>query len=194
MVSIYTMDDQSNILDQMNAMKEQYYKDNDKSWLFKKKQKLQCAETISNQFDIGAALQKTAFLVPNTNKIYMDYPVFKLFANPSNYAVIIQYLFSLYDLAIQRDGSYEIHVNLNSFTVSSIERYKELFQMFYDYSYSASTPYTSLIAQLYIYNTPSILEHAASMWKKIVAADVMKKMAILNRSESEARLEELFRK
>jgi hypothetical protein len=182
----------NSFIDKMNSLKDKYYADHKKNIIFKNAQKLECAKAISSEIDIETILQKTVFIIPNTNKVYLDYTVFKLFANPSNYQVIVDHIFQCFEVAIRQYGDYEAHTNLKSFTVSSIKRYEEIFNLFYQKSYAAQISFSKIIAKLCLYNTPFVIEGTAGMLKSIIDADALSKTVIYKKDNSDQLLAELL--
>ena len=58
--------------DEIQKVKEKYYDSHKKNCLFKNAQKLDCAQHVSNNLDLEKMIQCTAFIIPNTNKIYYN--------------------------------------------------------------------------------------------------------------------------
>ena len=85
----------SNLKNDLQKLQNEFYNNSNKNFFFKNKQKLDCAQNIGNQYDLVTLLNNTFINIPNTNKIFMDYTIFKLFANPNNYDNIISYLYQL---------------------------------------------------------------------------------------------------
>jgi len=178
-------------MEKMNQLKNQYYNDNQKARVFKNSQKLDCAQKIAEQIDLTTVLERTAFIIPNSAAVFLDYSIFKLYANPTTYAAIIDRIFGQFELAIKAYGEYEVHVNLKSITVSSLKRYEEIINMFYARSYSSAIPFSKIVTRLYLYNTPAVMENAASVLKSIIDAEVLTKTTIYGKTDSDWRLDKL---
>ena len=118
------------LLARIDKLKADYYSKQSKNTFFTSKQKLAVAETVSNSMNLEELVQRSVYVIKNTNKIYVDYTVFKLFANPSNYHYIIDYMLSLLSYCIEYNGLFEVHVNLDTFTVSACHRYKEVIELY----------------------------------------------------------------
>jgi len=84
------------LLNELEKFKSQYYSDNKKNMIFKSTQKNHLASSICEQFGTDDLFIRTSFIIPNTNKIYITYPLLKLFANPSNYEQFTNYVQSLF--------------------------------------------------------------------------------------------------
>ena len=70
----------TNIMDQIEQFKKDFYQTNGKNTFFKKTQKQECANLISKTFDINEMIRKTVYVIPGTNQIFFDYTIFKLYA------------------------------------------------------------------------------------------------------------------
>ena len=66
----------------------------------KKAQKYEVAKEITSRFDINMLLQKTAYIIPNTNKVFVNYQMFKQFAQPDNYELFVKYVQNLVAIII----------------------------------------------------------------------------------------------
>ena len=90
------------IINQIENFKLNYYSTNNKNMFFKNNQKLQVAEKISNQFDLDILLEKTVYSINGSSNIYLDYTIFKLYANEYNYEKIIVYICNLIESTIEK--------------------------------------------------------------------------------------------
>jgi len=107
-----------------------YYKNNNKNMFFKSSQKLDCAATITGAMDIRSLFEHAIYILPNTNRIYFDYPFFKTFATPAIFESLVTYIYELINQTMQIYSQYEIHVNWQSYSVSAHDRYKDLYRIF----------------------------------------------------------------
>ena len=180
------------IIDQMNELKEQYYSQNDKIRFFKKQQKMQVASALSAKIDMHEVLVKTYFIIPNTHHVYFDYTVFKLYANPSNYTMIVSYALQLIDTCVKKYGFYEMHINLHSFSISALERYRECIDLYLNECVKANTEYYKVIACLHIYHTPSVIDTIATMLNKLIHPEIKQKVKKYGKSESDIIIQSIF--
>lgn len=184
----------NDFLSKVEKMKEDYYSNNKKNMFFKKKQKTECALTISNNMDIQQLIQNTMYIMGNTNRVFFSYPVFKLYANNDNYDLITSNLFSLFHKCIDEYGSYQVHIDLNSYTISACERYKPFFPVLFDECFrkeqtiSNDKNFTMSLDKLFIYNTPSAMETIAQIMRPLVHEAVRNKIVFYDKSESAALL------
>jgi len=147
----------------IEELTNQYYSDNKKNTFFKSSQKIECATTITNQIGIDELIQKTIYVIPNTNCVFMDYTVFKTYATPDNYNKIVGYILSLFDYCIAKYGEYYAHVNLDSFTISAAERYKNLIECFLTNCMSSESQYSFKLKHMLIYNTPNTFNNISKL-------------------------------
>ena len=185
--------DDNDLLAQVNKFKDSYYSKNSKNTFFKKTQKADCAEQISQQFDINILLANTVYIVGDTNQVFFDYSVFKLYANESNYQQIVDYVLILFDIVIRKHGSYVTHVNIDTFTVSAAERYKKVIQTFNAACIrNTEFVYTQRLQSWHIYNPPSVIDMVHKILKPFIEPSVFHNARIISKEDSAARLSELL--
>lgn len=180
------------LIDEIENYKEDYYSKNSKNMIFKKSQKNELAQEISSQFDITRLLNSTAFQIKNTENIYFDYTVFKLFANDTNYNYIIQHVMNLFNNCIVHFNRIVVHVNLDTFSVSAAERYKNIIILFNQACVSTESDYETKIPNWYIYNTPNVLNMIHRLLKNIIDPNIIKKATMYPKYQSPRLLKELF--
>jgi hypothetical protein len=187
------MQNKNELLDQMSKFKEDYYSQNTKNTFFKKNQKFDLAKQVSLSFDINMLLQKTGYIIPGTQHIYFDYTVFKSFANEDNYNVIVTYILNLFQTCITNHGEYIVHVNLDTFTVSAAERYKNLITLFNESCMSNKTiEYSKLLKFWKIYYTPSVIDMITKILKTVLEPEIIQKIIFVSKKESDEKLQKLF--
>jgi hypothetical protein len=172
------------LTDQISKYQTDFYNENGKNTFYKKAQKLECAEFISSRFDINQLIQQTMFIIPNTNIVYFDYTVFKQYANPSNYEIIVNEVLALFTQCIEKYGSFEAHIQLAGFTISSTERYKTVIQSFCQKCLQSTTKYCNLLTYMYIYNTPLMIDNITTFLKPFISPVVYGKIIKYNKTES----------
>ena len=192
---LLTSKDDNDLLAQVNKFKDNYYSKNSKNMFFKKTQKSECAEQIAQQFDINVLLNNTVYIIGDTNQVFFDYAIFKLYANESNYQQIVDYVLLLFDIIIRKHGTYVTHVNLDTFTVSAAERYKKVIQTFNAACIrNTEFVYTQRLQSWHIYNPPSVIDMIHKILKPFIEPSVFNNARIISKEESAARLSELFRR
>jgi hypothetical protein len=183
----------SDLLEEVKEFQHSYYSENTKNIFFKNSQKINCAKDITEKFNSNELIKKTIYIIPNTNKIYIDYLIYKLYANPNVYDEIINYILELFSECITKYGDFECHLNLSSFTVTSAHRYQYHIELFCKRCLELNTPnYSTLLSKFYIYNSPSVMENISKIFKHLIHNEVKKKIIIYNKQESILKIEELF--
>ena len=179
----------SKLLQQLENYKNNYYSENSKNIFLKNKQKIECAQVVSSQCNIDELISKTVYLIKNTNKVYIDYPIFKLYAHPSIYKKIIEHTQNILDECIKQYDSFEVHVNLKTFTISAAERYRQIIQDFYDAALSKNTVYYVKIHKVYVYYTPSAIGDIA---KLLLNPEILPKVHTYSKDVSDGKIRDLF--
>lgn len=171
------------ILNDLNKFKDTYYSENKKKGIFnKKEQKYEVAKEILTKFDINLLLQKTAFIIPNTNKIFVNYQIFKQFACPDNYELFVKYVQNMIPLLIKQYGSFECHIDINTFTISAAERYKGIIQVFCRDVFEIS--FTEHLERIYVYNVPTMIDKISKILLKLIDKETKNKIALVNNEDS----------
>ena len=181
----------------LNKIQTEFYiNDGGKNTFFKNAQKQKCSEIVNSQFNLYDLLQNTVYIIPGTNKIYLDYPRFKQFANNTNSCEIIDYIIGLLNHCTTQYGPYELHINLKGFSVSAADRYKSHIQLFCGKCYSLNNKSTISFAQLllkmYIYHTPSVIETITKLFSPFIDPEIPKKIVFLSKDSSSELLDSLL--
>jgi len=172
---------------QLEDAKAKFYQKNGKNTIFKNKQKLECAQTLTNEFDLNKMIECTAFVVPNTNIIYYNYLVFKIYGNESNRLEVYSHIMNLINSVLETYDTFEVHVNLKSFTISACHRYYKMISS----SFDENTLLTDKLSKLVIYNTPSIVDQLTAILYSTVK-EVLPKTEYYYKDSSDARINALF--
>jgi hypothetical protein len=181
-----------NLLKQVEQFQATYYSKNSRNFFFKSKQKMDCASQVSQEFDIHQLVEKTVYLVPNSNRVYFDYTIFKLYGNPDNYQLVVNYALSVFTHCIATYGGFELHVNLNSFTMTAAERYRVAIELFCNECMKSQTRYASMLTKMYIYNSPNMIEHVTGLFGNSIDPLIRERLFIYNKEETGSKIEELF--
>jgi len=181
-----------NLIDELNQMKEEFYSENGKNSFFKKKQKEECARKISAKYTIEQLAQATIYIIPDTNRVYFDYTIFKLFANPDNFAYLTEYIIYLFSVCIEQYGNFIVDFNLDTFTVSAAERYKNVVGAYCDACRSKDTDFVNLMVSMNLYNTPSVIDMIKVVLKPVADPNLYVKLKSYSKEESPAVLSQMF--
>jgi len=182
----------NSFLSKIEQLKDDYYDTNGKNIIFKKSQKTECAKQISNNIDIELLIKNTLFIVPNTNKIYFSYEIFKLYANDDNYEIIKNNLLSLVQLCIHNFSNFELHMNINSFTVSGCERHKKFVILLTQQCLQEKKNYSFLLTKFYVYYTPITISNIIQIVTPLIDPVVRPKFVLYSKSESDDLLKNLL--
>ena len=182
------------LIDEMENIKKNYF--SNVSTIFtlnKSKHKLQCAKKVSESIEMNKLLQLTTIRIKNTNIIYFDYPVFKMFANPSNYDMIVEYILQLFIESVEEFGTFEMHINLKSFSVSAAERYKICIENFIKKCISKNTPFVKTTKKICIYNTPNVIDAISRVINSFIEPEIKEKMIFYDKTVSDKLIENIFK-
>jgi len=176
-----------NLANDLEKFKSKYYDENKKNVFFKKDQKMDLANKVCTEFDITQLINKTIYIISGTNKIYVDYTIFKLYANPSIFESIITHVQDLSMILIQKYGVFECHLNIDTFTVTAAERYQNIIHMFCNQPLDGFD-YTGVMTNLFVYNVPSSIDVISKILLKFVDPTVKAKIVAYNKAETPAKL------
>ena len=180
------------LIDELNQMKSEFYSENGKNSFFKKKQKEECARRISAKYSIEQLAQATIYIIPNTNRVFFDYTIFKLFANPDNFTYLTEYIIYKFSTCIRDYGNFIVDFNLDTFTVSAAERYKDVVKAYCDACRSRDTDFVNLMISMNIYNTPSVMEMIKTVLKPVADPNLYAKLKTYSKEESPQVLSQIF--
>ena len=185
--------EKSELIENVEVLQKEYYEKSGKvPVLFKNNDKAKCAEYLSNHMDISVLLKNTTFIIPNTNKVFLDYAILKTYAHQNIYEIIVQYILDLFSKCIDEHGSFESHINLKSFTISAAQRHSDLIKLFCSRCLQSNTRYASHINKLVIYNSPSMIETIAKMFRPFINDNVRSKLEIVKSENSSEQLQTLL--
>jgi hypothetical protein len=172
------------ILERMISLQNDFFSKNSKNHFFKKNQKFDCAKYITENIDINEMISEAVFLIPETNIVFIDYLIFKIFAYEEIYDRIIDHIMNLFDYAIKYYGNIEINLNLRTFTVSAAERYIPAIKQFCNRCLNHNTNYTQFMTGFRILNTPAVMDMVIKVVKPFVEKDVINKVTFINKNDT----------
>jgi len=175
----------------MEKCKEDFYQTENKKTFFKKSQKMDCAKKVSETFPIEKMIDTTIYIIPNTNKIILNYPIFKLYATEKIYPNIIEKIMTLYEILLETYSTYEVHFILDTFTITAAERYKNVINMFCKGCINSRKNYIDYLHKMYIYYTPSMIESISTILKPFIDPLVTERLVYYSKAESKSLLEKL---
>jgi hypothetical protein len=180
------------IREQIKEKQDEYYTINSKSILFKTSQKNLCAEEITKQFIVSDLIKATVYQIPEKNIVYFDYLLFKTYVTPNIYETIIQTILELFTEIINDYGSYQVHANLDTFSMSAAHRYGDIIRDFCHKCLRSETRYANYMEKFCIYNTPSVMQNISKLFNPLINENVKKRIELIDKKESETRLKILF--
>lgn len=184
--------DTDQFMQKISTMQNDFYSNTGKNTIFKNKQKIECASDICSKIGFEKLIQNTAYIIPNTNIVYFDYIVFKMYANPENFVIIVNYVIELFQSCIEQYGNFETHLNINTFTISSFDRYKQIINIFCTKCFNNNTTYSQYLKCLVLYNSPNIIDTLTILIKPFIEQKVSYQTIILNKKDSIAPLNVLL--
>ncbi len=155
--------------------REKYYKENKKNTFFKNSQKMACAEEITKTFSVNELLNRGVYM--ENNKIFVDYPLIKTFVNPTIYSNILQHVEYLTGVILSQYEYFEIHLNIQSFTMTAAQRYNELIKAFCNIYLNSQ--YEEKLKHIYIMNPPNIISVLQTMFHPFISESAKDKVIVL---------------
>jgi hypothetical protein len=180
------------MIEDISKIQSDFYGSQRKNIFMKTSQKSECANVITRQIPLEDLIRNTIYIIPNSCSIYMDYPLFKTYVNPVNYQEVVNHIFRTINDVIHQCGTFEMHINLNTFTISAAERYNQVIQSFCNECCKNNTQYISVMNRMYIYHTPSMIQTISSFLVKYTNESIKEKTIFYTKEESGMRLNELF--
>jgi hypothetical protein len=181
-------------MDAILQHQKEYYETNKKNMFFKKSQKLDCAETICNRMNLTDLMDQTFWIIPNTNQLYFDYRVLKLYGNPNNFMEIVDNVLRFCSWCVSEYSNFEINVNLSSFTVSAAERFRDIVVLFCEECGKRETRFSERLTAMNLYNTPNMIDQISKILMPIFPVEVRHKIRMFKKDESAEILQELYAK
>jgi hypothetical protein len=173
------------LLMRINNLRTEYENENKKGFFPSKQYKFDCANTVLKKIDLDTLLNSTLTILPNSYHLFFDYTVFKTYAVPELYDAIMKYAFSKISYCINTYGTYEMHVNLNTFSVSAFHRYRPIIEL---YSHEITTNHPDFhekIQTMHIYNVPSTIETVSQLIGPMLPQNVIQKVVKYDKNASE---------
>lgn len=177
------------IMTTIKGLQNKYYNIHNKNNFFKKSQKYECASLVTDHVGIDTLLNKCIFVFDN-NKIFIDYFIFKTFANPDNFFDISQFLARTINECIYKSKQFEIHINLNSLSISAVERYRLIISEFAEHGQNNN--YDKYLTKLELYNTPYFINATSNILSSFISPKIKNMVKFYTKFDSETILQSLF--
>jgi hypothetical protein len=182
----------SGLKNKIAQLQQDYYAINNKKTFFKSAQKNDCAAAISSHLDTDELIRHTIYNIPQTNRIYFDYMIFKTFATEHCFERIIDHLMQTTENCIETYGSFEMHVNWNTYTISAHERYKNIYPIFTAKCLQSRFRFSDNLTQMHVYNMPSMIETISSVIRPFIDTKIISKIQMHQKNDSEQRIHNLL--
>lgn len=126
---------------------------------------------------------KAIFVRKSTNSIFFDYPTFKTFARSEEiHSAFTEYILTLIRECIDKYGSFEMHMNLKSFSITAAQRYSNIIRMFCNRCLQCNTEFSKLLTKMYLYNSPRILGSISAIFIGFLDDHVRSKIQFIESS------------
>lgn len=169
---------------EIQTLKDEYFQQNTKNTIFKKSQKFECAQYICQNMGLEDLIYHTAWIIPNTNKVYIDYLTLKTYANPDNFDAIVEKMMLLCLECSNNFVKFEVHLNIDSLTVSAIDRYKGIIELFCNRCFHEGTFFTQSMTSFCLYNIPTSIDTIAKLAMPLIPPEVRAKFVLYKKDVS----------
>jgi len=183
---------QENILEDIAKLQQEYYLNNQKNVFFKKSQKNECASIIAAKIDANTLFSKTLFIMPEKKTIYFDYTVFKTYMTPELFDNFLEYEHNLTHEWVDTLDFYELHINIQTLSISAFERYRGFIDKVLQ-RYPPISPTAIKMSKMYVYYTPNIIEQILNFLAPFIQ-HLRDKIVFYSKADSADYLDILFEK
>ena len=161
----------------------EYYASNSKNIIFKNKQKIELAKSISEDIDLSSYLKELIYIDnDNTSHIFIIYNKVKVILNPDNYKFIVSYIDNLIISILNNHETYCLHVDIFSLTISGVNRIRPFIMEFLclDFDNGQRNRITDL-SKIFIYNSPNVITTIRTIIEPLVRnLGVLEKVVYVN--------------
>ena len=164
--------DKQNYDDIIKNKTNDYYSSNSKNRIFKNKQKLELAKTISNSIDLNNYLNDVIYIDQNNPEhIFVTYHKLKVIMHPDNFDFIVAHVDNLILSILNNNNNniYYLHVDIFSLTISGVQRLKPFIERFLtSIFYDGTKTRVDTLEKIFIYNSPSVISTIRVMLEPLV--------------------------
>ena len=132
-----------------------------------------------------------SFLVKD-DKIITKYKIVKDFANPSNFTYIIQNLLTKIRFLIDKYNSFEIHIDMLGYTLTSHERIKNIYYLLFNACEKDNILFSEKLTKLNVYNSPGFVRTLSPFFAPFINKTANEKITLFNKIDSEKMLLEII--
>lgn len=164
------------LIENIKKLTNEYCTNNKKMIYLKKSKKEECSKYVWKNITPSKILIESTIFI-NENKIYINYPIFKLYVHNEIYDIIINYIMNCILKIKNEYNNYEIHININGFTISAAQRYYEFINNIFNILFNVKN--INYLYKIYIYNPPSTIEYLKPLFINITNNNNVKDKIII---------------
>jgi hypothetical protein len=179
-----------NVLENIAKLQEEYYSNNQKKTFFKQNQKKECANKIISNIDIQTLFNKTLFIIPEKRIIYFDYTIFKTYITAEIFDSFLEYEYNLTNEWVNTIESYQLHINVQSLSISAFERYRSCIDKVLQ-RYPPICQKCIKMNKIFVYFTPNMFEQMLNIISPFIS-HLREKMIFYSKVDSPMYLSHLF--
>jgi len=187
-MAINPYNETDNLIERIQKLREDYAVDNKKWGISAKHYKMDCANSVLRKIDIDTLLNSTIMILPNTHHLFFDYTMFKTFAVPELYELIMSSMISKIKHCVNTYGKYEIHINLLSFSVSGFNRYKTIIEMYSNEINNNHKELHEKMKTMHVYNIPPTIDAISKLISPFLEQTTKEKIVKYDKPSSEKSL------
>ena len=162
------MQSDDKIARQIEELQSKFYTGTSKNRMFKNNQKLECATMVSDNMNLHTLFSSCIYIIPNQNNIFIDYQKLKSFICPKIYPQIVDYATNLANQCIDKYQLFSLHINMESFTITAAQRYKDLIELFCNKCLQKGSQFQEQLQYIHLYNYPSIIPMLHKMFSHFI--------------------------
>ena len=171
--------------DEISKIHREFYLSQPKKMFMTKTQKEECSEYVVQKISLDQLMKNTVYVIKNTNYGFKDEPLFKQYITSIYYEKFTQYVVKTICDVIMIHGTYEMHINLLSFSVSAVEKYHVIIHTFYEMCcQSPENVIVTRLSSINIYNTPIMIHVIKAMLSKLNVEAIRGKTIFYTKEES----------
>lgn len=181
------------IIQKIQDIKADFYAQNSKNIFFKKSQKQDLSNRIIQEISVDNLIRVSIYKFSQSS-IFVDYSIIKIYIDTSIYEQLLDKLINimLECTATGPNYTYEMHINLDGFTITSAERHKSVIEQFCQ-RVNNNDVFFNKMTHMYIYNTPSMIETISKLFMYMVHPNIKEKMVKYDKEQSVDKLAEIVK-
>ena len=163
---------------------QSYYNDNKKKRIFNKGiQKNEIAEIIEKNIDLTKHIRNEIYINQTDDKhIFASYPNIKDTMCKSTYDTISSVLDDIILTVVNKHQLFFLHIDIFSISVSSINRFKMLIDLFMNKNnLYIEKDRIDYLQKCYIYNAPPSMQNISSLLKPLIDARFIQKIVYVQK-------------